>query len=369
MKSSLKRNHGSSQYNDLDLENIDPVNFLSPSKKNKTGSQNFVPQLKVSKFNLTSVSRPMNAMKSSSNSVIPIETPTAPGSLKRKATDTITPDEVNSSKQRHVDSTPAGRSPKSKRIGILSRRRMASSPFTRINPPVFAGAETSGDMPFSIDAALSGTVPTNTKKATVSQESLDGSLPKGWMFDIYEETVEQQSNTELAQSTEILVISDDERYTDDKDSRGKENIPPTDGINTLAPVTTAVPASRKNMMTDEPRTPLGDLNAGEFYAEGCDENSFFIIPAENSEESDIGKPLPPFQLDDTLKNLIAQAKQVNSTATVTEASSTYLVKDESHDCPSTVDIWESESAKAEDEALNQEAFISVSALTSNDEEL
>lgn len=357
---SLKRRYEPSQYDELDSENLDPGIFGSPTKKNKT-----VETFKPSKFRLNTISRPIHAMKSPLGKPLHVETPAPAGSLKRKSTDTITPEDGGKSSKvaRQTESAPvpSGRSPKSKRIGILSRRRMSSSPFTRVNPPSYS--DTQHDLPFSIDAALSGTVSSYKKKI----KQLDGSVPNAWVFDIYENTEEETNDIILEHSALVLDISDDEGINNVKNGRGKENIPPSDAVSAMAPVAT-VPVSRKNMMTDEPRTPLGDLNASEFYAEGCDANSFIEIPAENSEEADVEKAdveqavagskseespasataNAAYELGDGWKNLIAQVKAATKAAVADDASYTPL--GDVLDNQSEIEIWESESAKAEDEA-------------------
>ncbi|SLM34635.1 hypothetical protein LPUS_03494 [Lasallia pustulata] len=124
----------------------------------------------------------------------------------------------------------AGRSPKSNRIGVLPRRRVSASPFTRIDPPMFAGGRSQDAVPFSIDAALSGTVSSYKAKPQLPVEAftLEDSNPKGWMFEIHEDTAEEEMGNLMEHSTCTLSISDDERRQAAKDDRGKENIPPLD---------------------------------------------------------------------------------------------------------------------------------------------
>ena len=100
------------------------------------------------------------------------EHPSAPLELKRK---TAKPSSAPAA---------AGRSPKSNRIGVLSRRRVSASPFTRIDPPMFAGGRSQDAVPFSIDAALSGTVSSYKVKPQLPVEAfiLEDSNPKGWML-------------------------------------------------------------------------------------------------------------------------------------------------------------------------------------------
>lgn len=87
----------------------------------------------------------------------------------------------------------------------------------------------------------------------------------------------------MTQNAISLDISDDESKNKAED-RGKENIDPNEPSVTvtrsMAASTSAIKAprvTRKDMMTDEPRTPLGDLNAAEYYGEGLDATSVVLV--------------------------------------------------------------------------------------------
>ena len=183
---------------------------------------------------------------------------------------------------------PAGRSPvKSKGIGILSRRKVSAKPFTRVDPPSF-GAK--NGLPFSIDAAISGTLSDNKPKQPKVVAALLDSISSGGPFEIYEDTedqhegilMEHKSNL-MDYSCSILDISDDESRAAAKDDRGKENVPPLEDLNTSI---RSIPTSRNDMMSDDSRAPLSDLNASDYYAPECDASSFFIVPDEGSVDSD-----------------------------------------------------------------------------------
>ena len=353
---NLKRRYDTTAFDDGDSENVDPAMYNSPTKKNKMSSTDGYQTPKTTNFmNPTS----MNALKSSLERQLrsirrsdPFPTKSQRHDLMETPTNSVRP--TTAPTPRNIDSAPAvaGRSPKSKRIGILSRRRMTSSPFTRVNPPLFASNSIQGGLPFSIDAALASTVPSykpnsvpvEAKKVQVKRYStLEESIPQGWMFDIYEETEEMQEQNVVVHRACNLDISDDEHMAESKDNRGKENIPPCDGGPAgVNEVTTAIPASRKNMMTDEPRTPLGDLETSDFYAEGCEASSYITIPDEISTD----------QFEGNSKVKPEPAKDISfpglKTTEVLDGWKDFLA----HDTASapTVDIWESESAKEEDEA-------------------
>lgn len=372
----LKRRYEAPIFEDVDSENVNPSASCSPTKKNKIGLQESLQPFKASNFVInssantmrSSLDRPVRSARRSdpiatrSHQQMLGETPTTP-------VHSITP-----LTPRNIDSAPAvaGRSPKSKRVGILSRRRVTASPFTRVNPPSFFNNGIQGGLPFSIDAALSGTVPSYRANPVQVKEvkpkeipTLEESIPQGWIFDIYEETEEMQEQNVVVHRACNLDISDDESIAGVRADTGKENIPPSDTLSTGLPeITTAIPASRKNMMTDEPRTPLGDLEASDFYAEGCDASSYIIIPGESSidrsgDKSNIDPEpkedcsLPQLhvpELADGWKNLLSQleaSKQPSLSSNLYDSN--FLGKVEMGSIP-TVEIWESESAKDEDEA-------------------
>jgi hypothetical protein len=334
----VKRPRTPDDFADLDSENIDPSVYASPSKKSK-GLEGSAIKPK-SQFVLKSVQSPIVTR--------PIATP------KRLSVSTkITPSSAPA---------PAGRSPKSKRAGILSRRRVSSSPFTRIDPPSGL-SDTSNGLPFSIDAALSGTVPSYapTPKPTIAS-TLEESVPGNWLFEIHEDTPEEELGNLVQFSTQTLDISDDESKVRERDERGKENIPPSE-LGLVAPIADIRPATRKDMMTDEARTPLGDLDAREFYAPGCDENSFIIV----SEDKDFTEPeKSPFAFNAMKKSETPSPSEATSNldvwkellAKVDTPTTADAVEDSSNDIipnDGPIEIWESESAKGEDVTTEQEA--------------
>ena len=225
--------------------------------------------------------------------------------MKRKAESApsasdIEPERLHKSARKLDLPAPAGRSPKSKRAGILSRHRVSASPFARVDPPSFGSNKTGHGLSFSIDAALAGTVPAHKlrkpaqKKDPASETVLDG-MPKGWMFDIHTDSKDEEASNLMEHSTCTLDISDDETSKSKMfDEENKENVPPQPGMN--APITHAVAAmhaSRKHMMTDEPRAPLGDLEASDYYAPGCDASSYITIPWDHDVKSNIQNEIVP----------------------------------------------------------------------------
>jgi len=361
--SSLKRN-APQEFDDHDSENIDPSIFLSSNKKSKNSDIDLVKPNKASHFVLT------NTLSTPSAINRPIITPAK--LLKRKAevpSTPVVPDRAAKSRRVGPSSAPTvtGRSPKSKRIGILSRRRVSSSPFTRVDPPAFSKGGSHGGVPFSLDAALSGTVSSYKPVQPVDVPTLEESIPKTWIFDIHEDTAGEEASNLMNHYTLTLDISsDDESRAAAKDDRGKENIPPVDG---LVYSSAAVTTLRADMMTDEPRSPLGTLDAKDFYAEGCDASSYIIVPAEKdvnqvkekvitaTEPNEVSSMIEPtintgVEHADGWREFLAQVEQ--SKCDSKSASNTSIDIQSPSAFQPEIEIWESESAKGDNDITAQE---------------
>ena len=319
--------------------------FLSPSKKGRTFD------FDINKSNDTPLftSAPIPPLQY-------VERAQAAGQ-KRKAEDTSTP-AAGIKRRAEPSSAPAaaGRSPKNKRVGILSRRRMTTTPFTRVNPPSSSTESTNG-LPFSIDAALAGTVPQYTSKS--KSKSTHG---KGWHFDIHEDTPDDLRSNMLDHSTCTLDISDGEGNSSKGDKDNKENIPPIDGPAVVASAT-QVATTRRDMMTDETRGPLQDLDAKDFYAEGCDASSHILVAAEDSSEQIVDK-LSNISSQDSSSTPLPCASAVTEAqagwedviarfaakTTTTAADGDHGIREEVSNEATEIQIWESESAKGDDDA-------------------
>ena len=112
-------------------------------------------------------------------------------------------------------------------------------------------------------------------------------MKSSWFFDIHEDTPDQEMTNLLQHSTCILDISSDEESARRaRDDRGKENVPPADD----ASQTSSRRARRgaapgpDEMVIEAERAALKDLDVGEFYADGCDASSVFVVPADEEEE-------------------------------------------------------------------------------------
>jgi hypothetical protein len=203
-------------FEDNDAENVDPV-FTSPSKKSRTDADIFTKPAKHS-----FVASPAPSLPSARK---PLSSVSAPSTAK---------------------STPIScsrGSPKNKRLHAISKRRASASSFRRVDPPSFS--LTSPALPFSIDAALSGTLSTYTPtpKPTVaatpmappappSVSTLDESMPNSWFFEIHEDTPEEEAANLMEHSASVLDISSEDdaetKQRNEELQRGKENVPPSD---------------------------------------------------------------------------------------------------------------------------------------------
>ncbi|KAE8447869.1 hypothetical protein EG329_010098 [Mollisiaceae sp. DMI_Dod_QoI] len=292
-------------FEDDNSENIDPVIFLSPKRSKCPDGTSKDTLVKPTNFFLTRAPPSPNDFSSLKPAITSPRRPILNARSPAPRLDT------SLSKSTPL-SAPAGRSPTRKRIGILNRRR-TSSPFTRVDPPKFSAATPSTGLGFSIDAALSGTIPAySARQPQVSVREPDlSSIPllhqpeakDSWFFDIHEDTEEELATNLMEHSTCTLDISsDEESRSRERDNRGKENVPPPDDISqtrtqltsegaemSMHDIKARVRAVRRKREVEEgkielDRAPLGDLAAEDFYAEGCDEKSVFLVPSDASEE-------------------------------------------------------------------------------------
>jgi hypothetical protein len=273
---------------DDDAENVDPLFFAKRSKgsngsfiSSKDGSffkpSNYLLTTKKPAITTTTPVSSLNSINPTPRRMIQPKSPAA----KKLNTSVATSAPL---------SAPAGRSPTraGKRTGILSgRRRTAGGSYTRVDPPpafnlgLGSLSASSSPAPFSLDAALKGTIPSYAPKRTLD-DALDGDdMKASWFFDIHEDTADQEMTNMLQHGTCVLDISSDEE-TEQKAKRDgredKENIAPLDDISQ-----TRRERSRDDMVVEKERVSLGELNRTSYYAEGCDESSVIFIPADDDE--------------------------------------------------------------------------------------
>ncbi|PVI00462.1 hypothetical protein DM02DRAFT_393746 [Periconia macrospinosa] len=284
----------------VDSENVDPSLYNSPTKKSKISDAGYI---KPAKFALM----PTPSIQASPALTASPSVPSVRKALSSPNTTKSTP--INHSRG----------SPKNKRVGLLSKRRASASPFRRVDPPSFS-TQSSPALPFSIDAALSGTIPNYTPKSTqatpITTPSqppvVDDSMPKSWFFEIHEDTPEQEAANLMEHSAAVLDISSDDDFETKQlnEDRGKENVPPPEftpaqsstqqqldgAVDTIDRDVSAeqhvkLPRLRKIAQDamDEDRKPLGDLPTTEFYGEGCDASTYVTVDAGLEKPSGLSK--------------------------------------------------------------------------------
>ena len=126
-------------------------------------------------------------------------------------------------------------------------------------------------------------------------------------------------------------------------------------------------------MTDEPRAPLGDLNPADYYAEGLDASSVVLV-ADEVEEPEKPSPIEPahaktilnpfafatkaaVETDEDLtkadiQTILAMAAPAETITPTAEEANKLDPGTDSAD----IDIWESESAKDENEKVEDAIF-------------
>ncbi|KAG9193491.1 hypothetical protein G6011_03526 [Alternaria panax] len=345
--STGKRQRAPEIFEDADSENMDPCVFSSPTKKSRTANNSI----------------DAGYIRPASFSVF--ASPVKPASASLHATPSVPSVRKALSSPSTAKSTPITNSrgsPKNKRLHAISKRRASSSPFRRVDPPSFNLSSPS--LPFSIDAALSGSISTYTPKAptvaatpasapAVQQTPvLDDSMPKSWFFEIHEDTPEQEAANLMEHSASVLDISsDDDAATKiHNEDRGKENVPPPDFLaaaNTRkrnhdlsfdddgyeTDILVDVPTKRSRRMRklvqdamDEDRKPLGDLAPSEFYAEGCDSTTYVTVDAGIEKPSGLSKEFNASSVTPEKKNKHVVVEE--APAVVEEEATTSSVPEE-----------------------------------------
>ncbi|KAL0943165.1 thymidylate kinase [Colletotrichum truncatum] len=267
-------------------------------------------------------------------------------------------------------SAPAGRSPtRGKRSGLLSSRRRTAGPYTRVDPPLFNLS--SAAAPFSLDAALKGTITSYAARSSVASSSRSAvkelhepEMKASWFFDIHEDTPEQEMTNMLQHGTCVLDISSDEeserkRSLDRAEGRDKENVPPVDDVSQTSTRRSTRRASEDDMIFEKERTALGEMDASEFYALGCDESSVIIVPGDEEEEGESSAPaeipeandIPP-EVKVEAPEPISESKDVDDLmGKSTEPAAKAAVLKPIEGTGESFELWESGSAKDDAEVV------------------
>lgn len=151
-----------------------------------------------------------------------------------------------------------------------------------------------------------------------------------WFFDIHEDTPEQEMTNLLQHSTCVLDISSDEeserKASRERDEgRDKENVPPPDDVSqtrsTGAGTRQATrPLCADDMVVEKERVALGEMNAVDFYADGCDESSVVLVHEDDEQE-------PPSQNFAFAPDLKALGADADAAADETEPESEFVEGD------------------------------------------
>ncbi|RDW92800.1 uncharacterized protein DSM5745_00122 [Aspergillus mulundensis] len=240
---------------EFDSENIHPSALKSTKRKRSADDEDDHAPAKS----------PMKPIKSSSIGFSIFEDSIAPS----------TPTKTSQLTPKSAPLKPAGRSPQLKASKPFARRATIS----KSRPDC---ARKGVGRPFSLAAALSsGKSKPKSQAATPAPK-----MPASWSFDIYVDSEQEEMTNLMQHSTCVLDISDDEDREEIKsDHRGKENIPPADlGISLPRTRQQGSPAAaRKSDTLDEPRSPLGELNAADYYGDDCHAFSYAVVFDEEDE--------------------------------------------------------------------------------------
>ncbi|KAI4202016.1 MAG: hypothetical protein LQ346_002038 [Caloplaca aetnensis] len=227
--------------NDEDQENIDPRIQHASGKRAKASDGQAVKPRQASHYTLTTVKKP----------VVPESTKIARTTLGVKPR----PEKPAAKVDVGPDST------KVKYLGIAARHRQAGKRVVHVGPYI-RGGHVPASTPFSLTGSTQD----------VSMPRLGKKTRKAWAFNILEDSPEDELTNLMEHSAHTLDISDDENRGKFRDDSDKENIPP--------PGCAAPAGGRRDMMTDEARTPLGKLAATDYYASGVDASSVINAPQE-----------------------------------------------------------------------------------------
>ncbi|PHH74843.1 hypothetical protein CDD82_4746 [Ophiocordyceps australis] len=327
-------------FNDLDVENVDPI-MMKRSKActSKPSMELLKPALRYS-LSAPNVCTAQGAQITTPRRVLqPHSVTTSSSTHKPSPLSTSSPSNPSRTRRapgtaRHIHHGPYSRSEK-------ERSAREASP------------------PFSLDAALKGTLPPHGRRSKPSS-CLTGSksLPhagasetkSSWFFDIHEDTPDQEMTNMIQHGTCVLDISSEQDFAkkarrEQAEGRDKENIPPPDYV---ADILTR-PSRRRACMTAADcarrvarRDALAEMKAADFYSEGCDETSIFIVPADEELPAEEPRPESDALLEtDPLKAVeLLMATQKPPKVVLEPLAGT----------GDSFDVWESGSSKDEDEA-------------------
>lgn len=314
---------------EIDTENINPSTLKHSTKRKRDSNED---------ESLKESPKPIKSSRTAFTSLEQPPTPCTPITLNAPSTPKSAPASAHTPIRK-----PAGRSPQLKSSKLPSSRR-SSIAKQRFEP----GTKKSVRRPFSLATALSNAKPKPQSSAKTPSSS--------WFFDIHEDSEQDEMTNLMQHSTCVLDISDDEgkRVTD---GRGKENIPPPE-LEITIPRSTRQrnsSASQKAVEMEEDRSPLGELSAADYYADGCHAFSHVVVYDDECESStkETGKKPAPFSKPTSHVRRSSALQNVESISAILEAAAPSKPEEPKAE-PSDQDfeIWESGSAAEEAEADN-----------------
>ncbi|EXJ91701.1 hypothetical protein A1O3_00251 [Capronia epimyces CBS 606.96] len=280
-----------------DSENIDPNMLNSLNKRKRSGFDDDVSASKACQFglNVTTISstpRRLDTPTPRLDTCIK-PSPSAPASAPVAA---------------------AGRSPTRKRSGLLQTRKRFNPPafpLSNQSPALSISAALNGTKKSRLQSQARKAQAQNPTQTQTHARTLEDLKPKSWFFDIFEETQEVQeyrmNEWTMTQSATGLDISDDEgkatKSPGELLDRGKENVDPNEPsapvTRSMAAAAVAKAASGKSKdvdaMIDDERQPLADLNPAKFYAEGLDATSVVLVHDDAEQVQEQEKELDQVQ--------------------------------------------------------------------------
>lgn len=360
-----------------DFENVDPAVFSKRSKGAAAEGFPIKENFKASSFVLTKATSMPSFPKDVLSPTKPVASSTTPrprSFLQPKSPAA----KLNTSLAKSTPlSAPAGRSPTrgSKRVGILANRRRTGGPFSRVDPPSFGLGSAA---PFSLDAALKGTIPSYSGGSASSASRSDGfaslhepEVKSSWFFDIHEDTPEQEMTNLLQHGTCTLDISSDEESEikasrERAEGRDKENIPPADDVSqtTASRRAAAAVVDNDQMAIEKARGPLVEMDPTDYYPEGCDSASLVIIVGDEGAEAEaevqaapvlpsaeeLAPPQAPDAFDFATEVKLSPEMSVNALMGEEDPAAKAALLEPMEGTGDSFELWESGSAKDEAEA-------------------
>ncbi|KAF3175881.1 hypothetical protein TWF106_004533 [Orbilia oligospora] len=147
-------------------------------------------------------------------------------------------------------------------------KRKIQKAVRRVDPPSHL-SKSGKDIESSIDGRLIATPVAKSGNTAGNAWRPGQSFPKGWMFEIHEDTLEETLTNLMYHGAGTLDISDEEdlKKCSELDRIGKENIPPPPTEDQIAMPPPALPRREEFEIMDEERirSPLGEADVEIFY--------------------------------------------------------------------------------------------------------